>query len=289
MEINNPKLRSFYQRVKYFHHQITKLSNHQIGVVNKLDEIFKSGKKNLLNIYCTAGYPYKESTGEVMLALQKHGADMIEIGIPYGDPVADGPMIQQSNMRALQKGMNVGLLLQQLEEVKEAINIPVILMGYLNPVLQYGMEKFCSDAKSAGVHGIILPDLPVHEFEKEYKSIFKKHKLHFIFLITPETSEKRIGEMDELSSGFIYAVSSSSTTGSTVAGEKSGQYFKKLSQLKLKNPIMIGFGIRDRDSFERACKYASGAIIGSAYIKTISDNGDIDELTQQFISHIKGK
>ncbi|MEO8769156.1 MAG: tryptophan synthase subunit alpha [Ferruginibacter sp.] len=257
--------------------------------MNKLDEIFKSGKKNLLNIYCTAGYPYKESTGEVMLALQKHGADMIEIGIPYGDPVADGPIIQQSNMRALQKGMTVGLLLQQLEEVKEAITVPVILMGYLNPVLQYGIEKFCAEAKSAGVHGVILPDLPFHEFEKEYKSIFKKHKLHFIFLITPETNEKRIRKMDQLSSGFLYAVSSSSTTGSTVAGENKDHYFKKLRQLKLKNPIMIGFGISDRASFENACKYASGSIIGSSYIKAISDSGDIDELTQQFISLIKDK
>ena len=257
--------------------------------MNKLDEIFKSGKKNLLNIYCTAGYPYKESTGEVMLALQKHGADMIEIGIPYGDPVADGPVIQQSNMRALQKGMNVALLLQQLEEVKEAITVPVILIGYLNPVLQYGIEKFCADAKSAGVHGIILPDLPIHEFKNEYKSIFKKHKLHFIFLITPETSEKRIREMDKSGSGFLYAVSSSSTTGSTIAGENKSGYFKKLSRLKLKNPIMIGFGISDRNSFENACKYASGAIIGSAYIKTIGDNGDIDELTRQFISQIKDK
>lgn len=266
------------------HFQISKF---QINIMNKLDEIFRSGEKNLLNIYCTAGYPGLDSTAEVILALQKHGADMIEIGIPYGDPIADGPVIQESNMKALQNGMNVQILLQQLEDLKDKIRIPVMLMGYLNTVLQYGIEKFCVDAKRAGVSGIILPDLPLHEFEKEYKQAFQKNKLHFIFLITPETTLKRIKMADQLSSGFLYAVSSSSTTGTAIKMDKEA-YFKKLSQLKLKNPLMIGFGINDRSSFENACKYASGAIIGSAYISMLSGNHSIDETTQKFIVNIKG-
>ncbi len=256
--------------------------------MNKLDELFSIKKNRLLNIFCTAGYPRKESTTDVILALQKHGADMIEIGMPYSDPIADGPVIQQSNMIALQNGMNMSLLFEQLNDIKEQIRIPIILMGYLNPVLQYGMEKFCEDASRAGVSGIILPDLPMYEYETYYSSIFKKQGLHFIFLVTPETSNERIKKADKLSRGFLYAVSSSATTGGVGQQCSPEDYFERLQAMKLKNPVLIGFGISDKESFKRACSYASGAIIGSAYIKALSHSENIDHDTALFIAGIKG-
>ena len=190
-------------------------------------------------------------------------------------------------MTALQNGMTMQLLFKQLSSIKESIHVPLILMGYLNPVLQYGIEKFCADAEASGVSGIILPDLPVFEFENYYKKVFKKHNLHFIFLITPETSNERIKKADKLSSGFLYAVSASATTGSKTDESQQKKYFKKLATLKLKNPILIGFGINDHKNFGYACKYAAGAIIGSAYIKTLAQSTDIDKDTAIFISRIK--
>jgi len=258
------------------------------GEVNKLDALFATGKKNLMNIYCTAGYPHKDSTSAVMLSLQQHGADMIEIGMPYSDPIADGPVIQNSNMIAIQNGMTIQLLFEQLRSVKDQLSIPVILMGYLNPVLQYGMEKFCADAEDAGVSAVILPDLPMYEFETFYKKLFKKHNLHVIFLITPETVAQRMKEADRLSTGFLYAVSSSATTGNTADISSKEKYFKKLSGMKFKNPVMIGFGINDNQGFKTACTYAAGAIIGSAYIKALVNVSDIDAATKIFIRSIKG-
>lgn len=257
------------------------------GEVNKLDTLFAGKNKNLLNIYCTAGYPHKDSTATVILSLQEHGADMIEIGMPYSDPIADGPVIQNSNMVALQNGMNMQLLFEQLKNIKEQLTVPVILMGYLNPVLQYGIERFCFDAEDAGVSAIILPDLPMYEFEISYKRLFKKHNLHFVFLVTPETSKERIKKADDLGSGFLYAVSSSATTGNTADSSSKKKYFKKLSGMKFKNPMMIGFGIHDKQGFEEACAHASGAIIGSAYIKTLAGTNDINPTTAAFIKAIK--
>jgi len=254
---------------------------------NKLTQLFQQKNNNLLNVYCTAGYPKIESTSEVILALQKSGVDMIEIGMPYSDPIADGPVIQQSNMVAIENGMTIQLLFEQLNEVKNSITVPLIMMGYLNPVLQYGLEKFCAEAASAGVSGIILPDLPVHEFETMYASIFKKHQLSFIFLITPQTSVDRIKKADKLSSGFLYAVSSSSTTGTAVADEEKINYFDRIHKMKLANPIMIGFGINSRATFTTACKYASGAIIGSAYIKALNQTENIQTTTTDFVNSIK--
>ena len=254
---------------------------------NKLTQLFQLKNSNLLNIYCTAGYPKKDSTAEVILALQKNAVDMIEIGMPYSDPIADGPIIQQSNMMAIENGMTIALLFEQLSEVKNKITIPIIMMGYLNPVMQYGLEKFCADAEKAGVSGIILPDLPMHEFETMYAPIFKKHHLCFIFLITPQTSDERIKKADKLSSGFLYAVSSSSTTGTTVADEDKICYFEKISKMKLTNPIMIGFGINNRATFNTACKYAAGAIVGSAYIKALETSVDIQKTTREFVKRIK--
>jgi tryptophan synthase alpha chain len=254
---------------------------------NKLSKLLSEKQANLLNVFCTAGFPHRNSTAEVLLSLQKHGADIIEIGMPYSDPIADGPVIQQSNMIALQNGMNMQLLFEQLNEVKERLTVPVILMGYLNPVLQYGIEKFCADAKAAGVSAVILPDLPMYEFEKLYRPVFEKHGLAFIFLITPQTTVDRIKKADELTNGFLYAVSSSATTGNSAAISSNEEYFKRLAVMKRRNPILIGFGITNKSDFEFACKYASGAIIGSAYIKALQDTTDVDSATESFIKGVK--
>jgi tryptophan synthase alpha chain len=256
--------------------------------MNRLDKLFTEKKKNILNIYCTAGFPNLNSTTEIMLALQQNGADIIELGIPYSDPVADGPVIQQSNMQALENGMNIGLLFNQLASVKDQLTVPVILMGYINPVLQYGIEKFCERAAGCGISGIILPDLPMYEYEKKYKAIFEQYGLHVIFLISPVTGKDRIKKADELSRGFIYAVSSSSTTGTVNTGEDKTAYFKKIQNIKLRNPVLIGFGIKDKASFDEASSFASGAIIGTAFIQYISSSDDIKESVAQFIAAIRG-
>ena len=254
---------------------------------NKLTQLFQQKNSNLLNVYCTAGYPKKESTATVLSTLQKNGVDIIEIGMPYSDPIADGPVIQKSNMQALQNGMTIELLFTQLNDAKSTINIPIILMGYLNPVLQFGIEKFCEAAAAAGVSGIILPDLPMYEYEEMYRGIFKKHNLCFIFLITPQTSEERIKKADDLSSGFLYAVSSSATTGTIANAEDKQVYFERIAAMKLNNPLMIGFGINDNATYENACCYASGAIIGSAYIKALATGDDIEYATETFLKTIR--
>ena len=255
---------------------------------NRLTALFNKKDRRVLNIYCTAGYPQKENMPEVIMALQECGADIVEIGIPYSDPIADGPVIQQSNMTALKNGMTLQLLFEQLHKIKMQVHIPVVLMGYLNPVMQYGIERFCEDAAAAGVSGIILPDMPMYEYERSYKKVFSKYKLSFIFLVTPQTSEERIKKADELSSGFLYAVSSSSTTGSVVNTEEQAVYFKRLNTLELKNPVLIGFGIGDRETFDTACEYAAGAISGSAYIKALGMGKNIKTTTKAFIEMLTG-
>ncbi len=254
--------------------------------MNRIDELFTAKQKNVLNVYCTAGYPALDSTIEVLLALQQNGADLIEIGMPYSDPLADGPVIQQSNMVAIDNGMSIPVLFQQLKDMRKTINLPIILMGYMNPVLQYGLEKFCASAEAVGVDGIILPDLPMYEFENLYKKLFDQHGLKFIFLVTPETSEQRIKKIDGLSSGFVYAVSSSSTTGNNKAIADQSSYFKKLQNMKLKNPILVGFGIKDKPTFQAACANTNGAIIGSAYIKALETSTDITGSTKQFLNQV---
>jgi len=243
-------------------------------------------------MYCTAGYPQFDSTVEVIKALQIHGADMIEIGMPYSDPLADGPVIQMSSTKALQNGMTIKKLFEQLKVLRTntplggAGTIPILLMGYMNPVIQYGFEKFCADATSVGIDGLILPDLPEFEYESEYGAIIKKYGLDFIFLVTPETSEKRVIELDQLSSGFLYAVSSSSTTGKDKNIVDVKAYLKKLQNLKLKNPVLVGFGIKDKLSFDAACENANGAIIGTAYIKALENGGDVVAATKSFLKSI---
>jgi tryptophan synthase alpha chain len=254
--------------------------------MSRLQHIFQKKSNHILNVYCTAGYPHLHSTLEVMKALQENGADIIELGMPYSDPLADGPVIQQSGSMALQNGMTIAKLFEQLKDFRKDISIPVILMGYMNPVLQYGFERFCADAATVGIDGLILPDLPEYEFETEYGAIIKKHGLDFIFLVTPETSDERIKKLDNLSSGFLYAVSSSSTTGSDKNTTNTNEYLLRIKSLKLKNPILVGFGISNKQSFDAVCQLAGGAIIGSAYIKALENSPDVNAATKSFLSSI---
>lgn len=254
--------------------------------MNRILQLFERKHKNILNVYCTAGYPSLNSTLTVMQSLQQNGVDMIELGMPYSDPLADGPIIQHSSMTAIKNGMSIAKLLDQLKDFRQQVYVPVILMGYMNPVLQYGFEKFCQHVADVAVDGLIIPDLPIHEFETEYAAIIKKYGLSFIFLITPETSEGRIRKIDELSTGFIYAVSSSSTTGNDKNMADQQAYFERLKNMQLKNPVLIGFGIKDKATFNTACSFANGAIIGSAYIKALEGALDIETATSEFLSSI---
>ena len=242
-----------------------------------------------LNIYFTAGIPQLEDTADIIKTIQDSGADMIEIGMPYSDPVADGPVISQAHELALKNGMNIEKLFSQLKSIKDEIKIPVILMGYINPVLSFGFEKFCRECAESGVSGLIIPDLPPIEFEKNYQEILEEYHLNFTFLVTPETSDERILYLDSLSSGFLYAVSSSSTTGKDKSMDMQTGYFKRLKEMKLKNPVLIGFGIKDKSTFNAACEYASGAIIGTAYIKALESNGSIQSTTKAFINDVIGQ
>ena len=255
--------------------------------MSKLRELFKRKDNKVLNVYCTAGYPQLNSTLEVMKALQETGADIIELGMPYSDPLADGPVIQQSSSIALANGMTIKKLFEQLKDLRKEITIPVILMGYMNPVLQYGFKKFCADAAAVGIDGLILPDLPEHEFETEYGAIIKKQGLDFIFLVTPETSQERIKKLDELSTGFLYAVSSSSTTGTDKNMTDVKSYLQKLRSLNLRNPVLVGFGIKDKTTFQTACANANGAIIGTAYIKALAEPGNVAGITRKFLETIR--
>lgn len=258
-------------------------------MANRLDILFAQKSSRVLNMYCTAGFPALDSTMQVLLALQENGADIVEIGMPYSDPLADGPVIQDSNMQALSNGMSIPVLMQQLANMRQSISLPVILMGYLNPVLQYGIEKFCADAAAAGIDGVILPDLPLYEFEKFYRPVFEKHGLHFIFLVTPETGTERIRELDRAGSGFIYAVSSSSTTGNNKAISDQQPYFKKLKDMQLRNPVLVGFGIKDAATFDAACEYSNGAIVGSAYIRALGSGGNTGSITKEFLNGLRGE
>ena len=241
-----------------------------------------------LNIYFTAGIPNLEDTGKIAKLIQNSGADMMEIGIPYSDPVADGEVIQQAHSLALKNGMSIKKLFEQLLEIKNSVTIPKILMGYLNPVLQFGFENFCRKCAEVGVSGLIIPDLPPIEFENKYRQILEKYNLNFTFLVTPETSENRIKYLDSLSSGFLYAVSSSSTTGNENTVLKNENYLNKLSSLNLKNPVFIGFGIKNKSDFESVTEKSQGGIIGTAFVEILLENPENwEEKAEDFIRKIK--
>lgn len=254
--------------------------------MSRIKQVFGNKNQRVLNVYCTAGFPALNSTLEVMESLQENGADLIELGMPYSDPLADGPVIQASSSVALANGMTIAVLFEQLKAMRPRIKVPVILMGYMNPVLQYGFERFCSDAAVVGVDGLILPDLPEYEFETEYGPIIRKYGLDFIFLVTPETSTDRVRKLDQLSTGFLYAVSSSSTTGTDKQMEDVSQYLNRLKAMQLNNPILVGFGIKDKASFDAACAHANGAIIGSAFIKALVGSGSTQEKVKTFLNQV---
>jgi tryptophan synthase alpha chain len=253
---------------------------------NRIDQLFETKSENILSVYFTAGFPNLNDTVQIIHELENNGVDLIEIGIPFSDPTADGPTIQRSSENALKNGMNLQLLFEQLKDIRKSVKIPLILMGYINPVYQFGIEQFCEKCAEVGIDGTILPDLPLDEYELNNREIFEKYNLHNVLLITPQTSENRIRQIDEVSSGFIYMVSSASTTG---AGKKvedfHRDYFERIQQMNLKNPRLIGFGISDRETFDNACKFANGAIIGSAFVNAISENA---KLTESIASFVKG-
>ena len=244
-------------------------------------------KKEVLSIYFTAGYPQLNDTVSIIEALSESGVDLIEIGLPFSDPLADGPTIQESSRIALENGMNTKFLFQQLEHIRLKTDVPLIVMGNLNPVLQYGMERFCAECQKVGIDGIILPDLPAEVYEQEYKTLFEQYGLHFVLLITPETPVDRIRYFDQLSEGFIYMVSSSSTTGAKQSFSMQQQgYFKRIQDMQLKNATMIGFGISDHTSYKAANHFSNGAIIGSAFIRSL-ETGKVKESTRAFVKEIR--
>lgn len=254
---------------------------------NRIDALFAQKKENILTIYYTAGFPKKEDTTTILEALEQSGVDLVEIGMPFSDPLADGETIQKSSEIALKNGMTLQVLFEQLKEVRQKVRIPLVLMGYLNPVLQFGIENFCKKCAEVGIDGLILPDLPLDEYEAEYKDLFERYGLYVIFLITPQTSQERIRKIDTLSKGFIYAVSQASTTGTKLGiSESQEAYFERIKAMQLQNPIQIGFGITDAESFRKACKYAQGAIIGSAFINYIQSQEDAAQAAADFVQKI---
>ena len=257
---------------------------------NRINQLFETKKENILSVYFTAGFPKLNDTVEIIQQLEKNGVDLIEIGIPFSDPTADGPIIQQSSEVALKNGMNLKLLFEQLKTIRKSVGIPLILMGYFNPVYQFGVEQFCQKCAEVGIDGTILPDLPLEEFEQDYKLFFDHNNISNILLITPQTSQERIRQIEVASEGFIYMVSSASTTG-TGKKVKDFQldYFERIQKMNLKNPRIIGFGISDNATFTNACKYASGAIIGSAFVKSFQPEVSLKKSISQFITEILTK
>lgn len=251
--------------------------------MNRLQQLFEKQQKGLLSIYFTAGYPNLNDTLKIAEQLEQNGADFLEIGFPYSDPVADGPVIQASSKEALDAGMTLPILFEQLKDLRQKVSIPILLMGYVNVVLQYGVEAFCQKCKEVGVDGCIIPDLPMYEYEEMYQPTFEKYGLSNIFLVTPQTSEERIRKIDGLSNAFIYLVSSAATTGGNLSvSETSTAYFKRIADMKLKNPFVIGFGISNKETFDAANEYASGAIIGSAFVKNL-DKDNLEESIKSFM------
>jgi len=254
---------------------------------NRINKLFQEKKERILSVYFNAGYPNLEDTVPMIQELVKNYVDLMEIGMPFSDPVADGPVIQHSSLIALQNGMSIRKLFDQLKDIRQTVDIPLILMGYINPVLQYGVEAFCQRCKEIGIDGLIIPDLPMDVYEEEFKAVFEANGLHNIFLITPQTSEERLRKIDDVSTGFIYMVSSNSTTGAkTSVSELQNVYFDRVNSFGLKNPRLIGFGISNAETFANACQYSNGAIIGSAFVKALEGSDPLNQKVSGFINSI---
>lgn len=262
--------------------------NQELSTMNRLNHMFDVKKNNLLSVYFTAGYPELNTTLDIAEALEKAGVDFLEIGFPYSDPVADGPTIQHSSQKALDNGMNLNVLFEQLKDLRQRVSIPVLLMGYANPMVQYGVERFCAKAAEVGVDGVIVPDLPMYEYEQLYKDIFAKYNLSNIFLVTPQTAEARIRKIDELSNSFIYLLSSASITGRSLqVSDSTENYFQRIKDMQLENPTVIGFGIADKAAYQKATAYANGAIVGSAFVKLLATENYLEKIPE-FITSLKG-
>lgn len=256
--------------------------------MNRINKLFKEKGNNILSVYFTAGYPNLNDTVEIIKQLSSKGVDLIEIGVPFSDPLADGPVIQHSSQVALKNGMSVKLLFEQLKDIRKVTDIPLVLMGYVNPIIHFGFENFCQKAQEVGIDGFIIPDLPMLEYQREFKPISDKYGIENVFLITPETSAERIRVVDENTNAFIYMVSSASTTGvqKSFEGAKE-EYFNRIKSMNLKNPAMIGFGISNKQTFESACKYSSGAIIGSAFIKSLDETSSVSDAVDLLLKRLK--
>jgi tryptophan synthase alpha chain len=256
--------------------------------MNRIDNVFKDKGGKILSVYYTAGFPNLDSTVRIARALEDSGADMIEIGMPFSDPMADGPVIQHSNDVALRNGMSLKLLFEQLKSFRDEISIPVLLMGYLNPVIQFGIENFCKKCSETGIDGVILPDLPPDVYAAEYRDTFEKHNLYNILLISPQSCDERIYDIDAISRGFIYMVSSSAVTGGRRSfSDVQSAYFSRVRELELRNPRLIGFGISDHETFANACHSSAGGIIGSAFVKMLDQEGDSEERIRQFVASVR--
>ncbi|MDD2298299.1 MAG: tryptophan synthase subunit alpha [Fermentimonas sp.] len=258
--------------------------------MNRIDKLFQEKKNNILSVYFTAGYPKLDDTVKVIQSLEENGVDMLEIGVPFSDPMADGPVIQSSGSQALKNGMSLKVLFDQLSDIRQTVSIPLVLMSYLNPIIQFGFENYCQKAVKCGVDGLIIPDLPFAEYLESYKSIAEEFGLHVIMLITPETSEERIKIIDRNTSGFLYMVSSASVTGARNSfSEENLAYFRRVNEMQLNNPRLIGFGISNKETFEAACREASGAIIGSKFISLLGSEESIEAAAKQLIISIDPK
>lgn len=246
--------------------------------MNRINQLFSSNPRKLLSIYFCAGTPTLDGTTEVIRTLEKYGVSMIEIGIPFSDPMADGIVIQNAATQALRNGMSLRLLFNQLQDIRRDVQIPLILMGYLNPIMQFGFENFCQECAGCGIDGVIIPDLPFRDYQEQYRPIAERHDIKVIMLITPETSEERVREIDEHTDGFIYMVSSAATTGAQQDfDERKRSYFRKIEDMKLRNPRMIGFGISNKATFDAACEHASGAIVGSRFVSLLEEEKDAEK------------
>lgn len=245
--------------------------------MNRINQLFESKNKNILSVYFTAGFPKLEDTLPTLECLQANGVDLVEVGVPFSDPLADGIVIQNSSQEALRNGMSIRKLFDQLTKVRETVHIPLVMMGYLNPIMQFGFGQFCAECSRVGIDGMIIPDLPMSDYLNEYKAIAEQYGLEFIFLITPETSEERIRLIDSHTNGFIYMVSSAAVTGTQSSFDNKVEYFTRINSMSLKNPRLIGFGISNKATRDTVNRYSSGAIIGSAFIKALNETQDVEK------------